>query len=234
MKKNSMLWILILLLGVVNETVAQSKGYVGFSLGAAIPAGDFASSDANSDKAGFAVTGASFDVSVAYKFDRNFGLAVMLRGQANGVDAQKLADAIAEETGVSNSVTVKSWNTGSLMLGLHSSVDLIEKLSFEANAVIGYANCTSPEIKVTYLSAGNDLYVRQKSAVALSFAYLVGAGFKWDIAPKTCLLLKLDYMAAKPQFKDVEVFNSYFGYDEVDFKQQISTVSASIGVGLRL
>ena len=158
----------------------------------------------------------------------------MLRGQANGVDAQKLADAIAEETGFSNTVEVKSWNTGSLLIGIHSSVDLTEKLSFEAKAVIGYANCTSPELKVTYLSPGADLYVRQKSAVALSFAYLVGAGFKWDIAPKTCLLLKLDYMAAKPQFRDVEVFNSYFGYDEVDFKQQISSVSASIGIGLRL
>ena len=221
-------------MGVVNETSAQSKGYVGFSLGAAIPVGDFASTNASSDEAGFAVTGAGFDVSVAYKFDRNFGLAVMLRGQANGVDAQKLADAIAEETGVSNKVEVKSWNTGSLLVGLHSSVDLTEKLSFEAKAVIGYSNCTSPELKVTYLSTGSDLYVRQKSAVALSFAYLVGVGFKWDIAPKTCLLLKMDYLTAKPQFKDVEVFNSYLGYSEADFKQQISTITAGIGIGLRL
>lgn len=217
-----------------NSVSAQSKGFIGFSLGAAIPTGDFASTDYNSEEAGLARTGAIFDVSVSYKFNRNFGLAVVLRGQANAVDAQKLADGIAEETGASNTVEVRNWSAGSMMIGAFSSVDLTEKFSMNARAVLGYANCVSPEIKVTYLYPGAQFYAKQESGIALSFAYLVGAGLKFDIAPKTCLLANVDYMFTKPKFKDVEVYNNYIGTEEFDFVQQISTVTIGIGVGLRL
>ncbi|MCC6286531.1 MAG: hypothetical protein IT249_01470 [Chitinophagaceae bacterium] len=65
MKKNIMLTgISIFIASIVFGQITENRrGYIGISVGPAIPIGGFASKDANNNNAGFATTGTVFDVS---------------------------------------------------------------------------------------------------------------------------------------------------------------------------
>ena len=52
----------------------------------------------NNPAAGWATSGAVFDISFNYKLgEGNFGIAALLRGQANTTDAQELANEFASQ-----------------------------------------------------------------------------------------------------------------------------------------
>jgi hypothetical protein len=74
---------LVALMTFIFQSHAQDeKGYIGISLGPSIPMGDLSSKDADNDAAGWANTGAVFDISFAYKLgEGNFGITALLRGQ---------------------------------------------------------------------------------------------------------------------------------------------------------
>ena len=86
-------WSVVALLAIASPSLAQDKkGYIGISLGPSIPLGDLASKDIDNESAGFATSGAIFDISVAYKLGKGpFGITAMLRGQIEKHFA-KLAD----------------------------------------------------------------------------------------------------------------------------------------------
>ncbi len=85
---------LILLTSISIQLKAQNeKGFIGISLGPSIPLGDLASKNPNNSAAGFANTGAIFDISFAHKLGGgNLGITAILRGQSNPTDAQAMAD----------------------------------------------------------------------------------------------------------------------------------------------
>lgn len=214
---------------------AQNKGYIALSFGSSTPVGDFASKDPANNAAGYAKSGAVFDVSFVYKLGKNLGIAALLRGQANTVDAQEMADFIARQyPGVSVSIESKTWSIGGYMVGGYGSYPVSEKLSFETKVLFGFLSATSPQIDYFLVGPGGSGWVRQASASASAFSYLFGAGFKYDVSKRICLLAQFDYLGSKPEFTGVQTTNSTGYYNKSTFSQSFGTINFGIGAGYRL
>ncbi len=197
----------VALMVIIFQGYAQDggKGHIGISLGPSIPMGDFGSKDLDKDEIGLANTGAMLDLSFAYTFkESNFGITGLLRGQVNPLDTKVVEDElIKQEPSVIWNVKSENWKISSFMFGVFGSFPISEKTSFDARAMVGFANTNSPENTVTGTALGTTIWVTQKSASAISFAYLFGAGFKFDIGSKLYLLTNIDYFGAEPEFSDV-------------------------------
>lgn len=224
-------FVLLAVLSMISaSSFSQDKGYFAVNIGPSIATGDFASTD-NKEGAGFAKGGAIFDLTFAYEVAPNFGLMAMLRGQANTVDAQALADEFAKQNPLlSGTVEATSWGLGGLMIGAYGSLPLSNKVFFQPRAMIGFMSATSPEVKYT-VSGG---WIKQSSQTAGSMGYLVGAGFKFDVAKRLCLLTGIEYSGTKVNFKDVETTTSFGEMQNDSFDQTIGAVNISLGIGVRL
>ena len=215
---------------------SKDKGYIAISLGSSTPTGDFGSKDVNNSSAGLAKTGAIFDISFAYKLGKSFGLSAMIRGQANPVDNQVLLDELYKENPtVSWTADSKAWTIGGLLFGGYGSFPIGQgKTSFDARAMIGFLHASSPDITLTGVQGGTSAWVKLNSASATSFSYLFGAGFKFNVGSKVCLLLNLDYLGSSPEFQNVKTTTSIGTSDTHTFKQSFGTINFGVGVGLRL
>lgn len=227
----------LLIIAMYWQLNAQDQnGYIGISLGPSFPLGGFGKQDPNDKEAGWAKTGAIFDISLAYKLSNsNLGIALFLRGQANPLDVEALADEVASQLpGVLITVTATNWQIGGLLLGGYGSFPISEKASFDTKALIGFTSTTAPEITTTATSTYGSEWVKQSSKTASSFGYLLGAGFKFDIGKKLSFLTQVDYMGTKPEFKDVETTSSMGDYDKNDYTQRIQTLNLSVGLALKI
>jgi hypothetical protein len=233
MKKTTILFAVAAL--IATTCFSQDKGYIGISLGPSIPINDFASRDGNNNSAGWATTGANFDITFVYKLGKSLGLSALLRGQANSVDNIAYSNELTKQVGGSWTVDSKSWTMGGLLFGGYGSFPISDKVSFDTRAVIGFLNATSPELNLTLNGSGGAGWVRQSSVSANSFTYLLGAGFKFGVSNKICLLANLDYLGAKPEFRDVELTSGSGGAPtKYTFSQKFGTINFGFGVGLRL
>jgi hypothetical protein len=215
---------------------SQDKGYFAVSLGPSFPTGDFGSKDVNNESAGLATTGAIFDLTFAQKFGKNLGMTLMLRGQANGVDAQPLIDELYNQSPQASwSADSETWGIGGFMGGLYGSFPMGEngKVTFDTRAMIGYINATSPEITVYGNYLGTTFWVRTESADAGAFAYLFGAGFRFNLGKHFCILTNLDYLGATPEFYDVATTSSIGTYETNTYQQKFGTVNVGVGIGWR-
>jgi hypothetical protein len=239
MKKNVMLTsILILLASIVFGQITEDrKGYIGISVGPAIPVGSFASKNTDNSKAGFASTGAIFDVSFAYKLKKNIGLAALLRGQYNPVNVQPLADKMnGQISGASAYTNGDGWSSGGVMAGLYSAHPLNHKATFilELKTLAGFMNTTSPQIDMTISSPEGSGWVKQHSATATSFAYLFNAGLRFNTGKRIAFTLNADYSDYMPNFKNVQMTSSAGSQESNNMTQGIQTINISAGIAFRL
>jgi len=233
----NIIFSLVALITIVFQSHAQDeKGYIGISLGPSIPIGDLASKDADNEAAGWANTGAVFDISFAYKLgEGNFGITALLRGQANPTDAQGLADELASQVaGVNWTVESDGWGIGGLMVGGFGSFPISELTSFETRAMFGFLTAVSPELTVTGTLPGETIWVKQGSTSATSFAYLFGAGVKFGIGSNLYLLTNFDYLGSNPEFTDVELTASDGSRDTDTWSQSMGTINLSVGIALKI
>jgi isocitrate dehydrogenase len=62
----------------------------------------------------------------------------------------------------------------------------------------------------------------------------LGAGFKFNFAKRLCFLTNIDFLSAKPEFKDVLITNSNGDFISNTFSQKFGTINIGFGLGLRL
>ena len=197
--------------------------------------GDFASKDQKNPDAGFAKPGAIFDVSFAYKLGTHFGFSILLRSQANYVDEQAALDQIASQYPTYRvSLATGYWGLGGFMFGGYGSFPIAKKWSIDSRAMIGFMTATSPTYDARLIGSTNNLVIlQQSSATATSFAYLVGAGLRWNVGRRICLLWNVDYSAAKPEFTTYSTNNLGAGSNNT-YVQPLSTFNSALGIGYRL
>jgi hypothetical protein len=232
MKKIALSFAAFLL--ILTQGFAQDKnGSFGISIGSSIPMGDYKSTKPN-DKSGWAKTGLVLDLTLNHRIgENNYGIAVMLRGQANPFDAQAYADELAKQfPGVTALVRGEAWSTSALLIGGFVSVPASYNISFETRFMIGSLNATSPKIDVTISDSKDSITINQESGTAKSFAYLIGAGFTFELSPSMCLLTNLDYLGAEPEFKNVKYTSNKGESDAVDFKQDMGTLNITAGIAV--
>jgi len=234
MKKKILSIVVILIIATISFG-QDSRGYIGFSFGPSFPLGEFASKDLDTEDAGYATTGFLFDISFAYKLgDGKFGFTALLRAQANPTDVQAMADKLAELVpGVFWTVEGQAWGTAGFLFGGFAPFPLSEKTKLEIKGMIGFLSASSPELTITGSGGGESIWIKQSSGNASSFAYLIGAGFKFDLSRRLYLLTNLDYLGAKPEFSDIEITASD-GSSETDTRSQsMGTFNLSAGIALK-
>lgn len=227
----SMLIVFITLIGY-----SQDRGYFAVSAGPSFPNGDFGSKDVNNSAAGFATTGAIFDLTFAQKFGKTIGMTLMLRGQANGVDTDPLVnELIVEAPDASWSAEADTWGIGGFLGGLYGSIPMgaSGKVTFDTRAMIGYLNATSPQITLYGDFQGTTFWVNTESASAGAFAYLLGAGFRFNLGNHFCILTNLDYLGAKPEFYEVATTTSVIDLSTNTYQQKFGTVNVGAGIAYR-
>lgn len=109
-----------------NSSSDRRKGFIGLSLGASIPVGDFA------DKSdGLAKTGIQLNlINFGYLFSENFGITATWFGAANPLDADGY----------------DPWSYGGIMAGPLLSFPLSQKVEWDFRPMIGYSVTTLPDI----------------------------------------------------------------------------------------
>lgn len=211
------------------SALAQDNGYVAVSLGPSIPLGDFASDSFSNEKAGLARTGVLFEASGGYRLAPHFGLMGTIRSAANPVDAQALADALAASIGGTVRVEARPWSTASVMLGIFTAIDLSESTVLEARLQGGMGVSSSPEVTVD----ASGTKVKETSANGAAFTMAVGAGLRFGLSERLCLLTSFDYQAMEPQFTGGQLKGPSGTEELKDFKQPMSWLSIGIGLGVR-
>jgi hypothetical protein len=226
------------LVSFISSSVAQDKkGYIGISLGPSFPIGDFASKNFSNRNAGFATTGAIFDISFAYKLGKsNFGITGLIRGQANALDVQAMADELGNSLRGTN-WTVESggaWTLGGYFIGGIGSFPVSEKVSFDTKAMIGIGISTIPEITITSSDNFGSYWTKQSITTSSSLAYTLGVGFKIELGKSLYLLTNLDYLGSEPEFQNIDIVDSDGDRTKFTYKQSIRTINLSIGIALKI
>ena len=117
----------------------QKSGFLGITLGTAIPIGDFGDDDLNNEDAGLAENGFNITLlTFGYEFMENFGMAASWFGGGHLIETD-FGDGI--------------WAYGALVVGPMVTVELSEKADLDFKLMIGstagildFDNLEKPEI----------------------------------------------------------------------------------------
>lgn len=216
-----------------TKALSQDKGYIGLGFGGSTPLGTFASTEPDNEDAGFATIGLSIDLSFGYKLGERFGLAALIRSQANGVDAQAIADQLVLP-GYKVTVEAGNYAIGGFFVGGYGSFPISGKLDLDTRGLIGFASTSSPTYDIRYsaMGVGDVLTFKQTSATGGAFAYNLGAGLRWNVGRKVCLVWMLDYMGTNPEF-EFTLTNIDGTTTRSRYNQPIATFNSSISIGYR-
>jgi hypothetical protein len=125
-----------------------------------------------------------------------------------------------------------NWRTGGILVGPYLRFPLSSKISWDVRGLIGLYGGRSPRLTIRATTADGEKlpeYIRQ-SASAIAFGWQVGTGFKAKFN-KYYLLLFADYVSSSLQFNNASGWDWNNEPYRTQFKQEISYVSATIGLG---
>jgi hypothetical protein len=247
MKKISLL-LMVYLVALTNcfSQKNDRKGFASINLGFSIPTGNFGSKDFTDNNAGYAATGIVSQITFGYKFHPNIGILGISQGQVNAVNVGDYAQDLANYYGASNpsgntSVAVESsvYSLSGMMAGLFGSFHITKKLNFEPRFLIGFSTATRPKMTIETYDGGTKLTTFiDEQASALTISYMLGAGAKFDLSDKICLLSNIDFNAAKAYWKNVQSISighitDIIEMEKFDHQQKFRAINISIGVGFR-
>lgn len=213
----------------------QDKGYVALSLGSSIPIGDFARTNYNNkNTAGYANTGILADLSLGVKFSKYFGISMLIRGQLNKTDAQAYVDQLRKEIPTASKISVNtdSWMLSGYMGGLYGTFPVSKKISLETKAMFGFLTAQSPNIMINITESGDSFWLKQHTASATAFSYLLGLGYKINTGKHFCIAVNIDYLGSNPEFNTLTT-SSDGSRDKGVWNQKIGTINFGFGVGYR-
>lgn len=212
------------------------RGYIGISIGASHPIRDFGSKDPYNNSAAFAKAGPVLNISLAYKLHKYFGVAALLHAQTNTVDEPGKASHFGYSSpGTTETFQSNPWIIGGLLAGGYGSYPISNKLSFESRIMCGFLSMKLPDFtdKFTNPNTGDVYIIKERSNSTISFAYSLGAGLKYNVGKRMCILTNVDYMGANATFTDVtRVTND--GSSQRTFTQSFGEFNFTLGAGYRL
>ncbi|MCF6341367.1 MAG: outer membrane beta-barrel protein [Bacteroidales bacterium] len=230
---------IVFLLFFVSLTVVgqNTRNSIGLSIGPSFPLGDFSHAEIADSTSGWAKTGFAIQISYAYRIAHNFGITALGLYSGNKFNASKYKEELEilhPDYGVSIE-TRRNWSSGGMLLGPYLHFPLSDAISWDIRALFGFYGGYSPQfiIRATQKVTGEKAeYIRQ-SGKDFSFGYSVGTGFTFELS-NYYILIFADYLGSPVQFDNV------IGWDWVgepyttSFKQEISYVSLTFGIGFVL
>lgn len=173
------------------------KFIIGVSTGAAIPLGDFASTNVkgsfwdfkSTDSTrlqGFAQTGFHFNITMSYMFTDNVGLILLFGNSTNPFDINSFSSAL----GYQSSNISGNFSTSEYLVGACFSYPVMKNFNFKAGALIGLINSNYPSINI----ALNDTvtYVRDINGGS-GFAFCLMAGLTYNITNSIGIVANIAY-----------------------------------------
>jgi hypothetical protein len=217
---------------VVNQK--QSKGYLSIFCGGAVPFNDFGSKDPYNSASGFANPGVDFGASFAHKFKSFFGVCFTYRYQINSVNVNSIEQQLEKKySGTAWTVNSDAWKSSIFLMGTYFCFQpkKTSRLSIDLKFMFGTNNVTSPQIDFTEQTATTQSWAKQESGKSRAFTGCAGLSLRFDVSKTLCLIFAGDYISSTPVFTDIPFASSTGGGSKVNFKQQISTVNLSFGLG---
>lgn len=141
------------------------------------------------------------------------------------------------------------WNTVSLLLGFNGKFPLgtSNKVFARAKLMVGPVYVSSPGIYGESNSGTGGARMEQTSADALSMAYSAGGGIEYDLNSRLYFTTQIDaFGTSSMRFKDIVATLTFWNGTpsnpttiqqnsvKGDARQSISTLNATVGLGLRL
>ncbi|AYB34847.1 outer membrane beta-barrel protein [Chryseolinea soli] len=226
------------------SSIAQdrAKNFIGFTLGASIPTGDFAKAEAGTfnnwnNKAGFANTGFAAGVEGAYYFLPHIGVGGTLyyaqHGGFSQTDAAKLGASYTDAFGVDASTVTTSGNYSSLnlMAGPYFSFP-VNKFTFDIRLLGGLLKSLSTPEMTVVLEDNTAAPLQQNSSTGSAFGWQVGAGFRYTLTDKLGLMFRADYFNSDGVKIENEHRENRAG--RLVTKQPMSWVNTSVGLSFSL
>ena len=237
--------ILICITFVITvSTFAQdkAKNFIGFTVGASIPLGDFAKSETGAfnnwnNSAGFAKTGVAVGVEGAYYFLRKIGLGGTIyfsdHGGFSKSDVAKLGDSYTDAFGVDESTvsTTGRYRSLNVMVGPYFSFPM-NKFTVDVRLMGGLLKSFSTPEMTVQLEDNTESKFTQASSTSSAFGWQAGAGLRYSLTDKIGLVFRADYFSSSGVTVDNENRTNSAG--RMVTKQPISWVNSSIGISFPL
>lgn len=151
----------------------ECKGYIGFTLGSAVPTGDFADFSSRNNEAGYAAGGAKIGfVNFGYKLNSKFGIAASLFSSAHKYDNYE----------------DDYWGYGAILVGPMVNYSITSNLEVDIKGMIGPG------------SASLEFNDQKKDNSIFGFDF--GATLRYNFARRWALLLSVDYFSTNAKIAD--------------------------------
>jgi len=245
--KTNFKWLAVFLFTIWNIAAhAQNNGsgsetarsFLSVSGGIAFPGGNFASSDIDNEKAGFAKTGQYFALEGAWYFHKNIGIGGLFTTTSYALNTEALANRYLESFDCdSASAKAGPYRTVSFLIGPYFALP-VSRLTFELRILGGITNAVSPDIIGTAVNMpngpneGSISTFAQTSATANTFGFQSGLAVKYAAAGHLLISLRGDYFYARPTlYFDNINRNNISGIILQSSSVAVSGINASFGIG---
>jgi len=167
-----------------QEEKTEKKGFIGVTLGAAFPTGDFADNDVNNIDAGLAENGLNITLATfGYYISDNFGLAGSWFGGGHTI-----------ETDFGNGI----WSYGALVVGPMYTTQVNETTFLDFKVMAGPTAGLFDFDSLDDVESGS------------GFGYDLGVSLRFNLSEKIGFMLNADYFSTNAEFDDFEQQMSAF------------------------
>ena len=229
--------ILLLLIFLSQLFYAQPsrRNYVGLAAGPSFAMGNFKQTLISDSTSGFAKTGVGVTFNYSYRFTHNLGVIVMINYASNGFNYETYSDSL-ENLHPDYDVSVlnnSNWSGGGVLAGLFLTFPFSENFSWDVRGSFGFYGVYSPQVTINAVNKndpGDKSEYYLEKASAFSYAYSFGTGFKYALR-NYYILVFVDYYNSPLTFKNASGWDWDNKPYETSFKQNISTLELTFGLG---
>ncbi len=246
MKSTKILLLLAAVFSLSITSFAQQKPatFIGAEGGISLPLGNFGKASTASslmsingtvnDLSGYGKLGGFGALNGAWFFSRNFGIGGLIKyGTYHLKNVDSLSQGYEESFDVDTTrTTTTDYKMWSVMPGIYFNLPLAKKFDLTARALVGIAHASTPNITVSIEDGGVfDQSVVQGSASKTTFAWDIGAGFRYEITRCLAIDARADYFYTKPDFTIPNSGrNNNAGREVKEYNQPLESVNFSLGI----
>lgn len=255
---------IVFLLLLCNATILyaqEGKRRITLSVAPAFPFGKWAEKEAPVESAGYASSGQSFHLRYSNDFSANWGWFLMLKGQRNQLNADKLSNyhnthpfpiggivvgpgpAPPAQVDIENwSFKKKNWMTATAMGGFYRIIPAGKRSVLLPELGLGLIYAKLPDFLGTAQDENQSASLTRKGKHGVGLAYSVGLSARHSLNAKYDLFSSLAYFGSSAvKFKELNTTRFYSDGTAVnqsvapgEYKQVFSSVNLYIGVGIKL
>ena len=167
--------------------------------------GDFSSIDGQNEQAGFAQSGANFNIHAYYMVSNTFGVGGLLTGCTNSVNSTAYQTNFQEDhpeiTGWQ--INAQKWSSGAFMVGGLVKLDISANLLWNARVGVGPVMIYSPEVEIIGTIDDEQQYINLiEKHKTTEFGFDIGSSLMLSLGGRTFLMVNGDYLYANATFED--------------------------------